>query len=54
MAEFFAMGGYAFFVCMSLGITAVVLVANLVWASMSHSQQLQRITRRVRRENLKT
>jgi heme exporter protein D len=54
MAEFFAMGGYAFFVWMSLGITAVVLVANLVWASMSHRQQLQRITRRMRRENLKT
>lgn len=30
MAEFFNMGGYAFFIWMSYGITALVLIANIV------------------------
>ena len=51
MAEFFAMGGYAFYVWMSLGISAVVLIANYVWAAVSHRRQLSRIARRVRRES---
>ena len=51
MAEFFAMGGYAFYVWISFGISAVVLIANYVWASMSHRRQLSRVARRIRREN---
>jgi heme exporter protein D len=50
MIEFFAMGGYAFFIWWSFGITFAVLIANVVWASVSHNRQLARIARRVRRE----
>ena len=50
MAEFFHMGGYAFYVWTSMALTAVVLVANYVWAALHHKKQLSRVTRRIRRE----
>ncbi len=54
MAEFFAMGGYAFFVWMSLGITAVVLVANLVGPRSCPRHHWHRIPRLMARDIFKT
>lgn len=52
MNEFFHMGGYAFYVWTSIGITFVVLGANLI-APMVHHRQLRRkiAIRRQRSEN---
>ncbi len=46
MKEFFAMGGYAFYVWMSYGIALVVLVANLVAPRMQRRRLLADIARR--------
>ena len=50
MKEFFAMGGYAFYVWMSYGIALVVLVANLIGPLMQRRRLLGDIARRRRRE----
>ncbi len=50
MAEFLHMGGYAFYVWSSFGVTAVVLVAIAVSAILRHRRELCRISRRLRRE----
>jgi heme exporter protein D len=50
MAEFLHMGGYAFYVWTSFGLTALLLIGLLVWASMGHKRELSRISRRLRRE----
>ena len=38
MKEFFAMGGYAFFVWASYGIVAFVMIANVVAAKMKRKR----------------
>ncbi len=50
MKEFFAMGGYAFYVWMSYGIALVVLVANLIAPLSQRRRLLGDIARRRRRE----
>jgi len=50
MKEFFAMGGYAFYVWMSYGIALVVLIANLVSPLMQRRKLLADIARRQRRQ----
>jgi heme exporter protein D len=50
MKEFFAMGGYAFYVWMSYGIALIVLIANLVSPLMQRRKLLADIARRQRRE----
>ncbi len=50
MKEFFAMGGYAFYVWTSYGIALVVLVANLIAPLMLRRRLLGNIARRRRRE----
>ena len=50
MAEFFHMGGYAFYVWTSFGLAAVLLIGLVIWASMNHRRELTRISRRLRRE----
>lgn len=50
MAEFFHMGGYAFYVWTSYGLAAILLIGLVVWASMSHKRELGRVARRLRRE----
>ncbi len=50
MSEFFHMGGYAFYVWTSFGLTAILLVGLVVWASLAHKRELARISRRLRRE----
>ncbi len=54
MKEFFAMGGYAFYVWTSYALAAVVLAANVVVARHRHKEQLARIARKLKREQAKT
>ena len=51
-SEFFAMGGYAFFVWMSYGITAVVIALNIVMPLIQRKQVIKRVKRAIRREQL--
>ncbi|WP_130536738.1 heme exporter protein CcmD [Thiomicrorhabdus indica] len=41
MAEFFNMGGYGFYVWGSFGITAIVLVMNVLQPILQHRQALR-------------
>ena len=50
MTEFFHMGGYAFYVWSSYGITALVLVLNIVLPWQRHKQLKQQIARKLKRE----
>ena len=54
MKEFFAMGGYAFYVWTSYGIALVVLVINLVSPVIQRRKLLADIARRQRREKRTT
>lgn len=49
MKDFFAMGGYAFYVWTSYGLALIVLVANLVAPVMQHRKLLGEVARRLRR-----
>lgn len=49
MSEFFQMGGYAFYVWMSYGLTLLVLIANIIAPWQHQRELLKMITRRVRR-----
>jgi heme exporter protein D len=48
--EFFAMGGYAFYVWTSWGLTAVVMLVLLVQAKMSRKKIQKEIRRQISRE----
>ena len=48
--QFFAMGGYAFYVWTSYGLMAVILVINLVLPLRRKSELLKRIARRIQQE----
>ena len=48
VSEFFAMGGYAFYVWTSYGIAAVVLVANVVAPALRRRRLAREFTRRAR------
>ncbi len=49
-AEFFHMGGYAFFVWTSYGLTLIVVVANIVAPIMQRKKVISRIKRAIKRE----
>lgn len=49
MREFLAMGGYAVWVWSAFGLTAVVLVANVVAASRGYERTVARLRSRVAR-----
>ena len=51
-SEFFAMGGYAFFVWMSYGLTLLVIVLNIVMPLIQRKQVIKRVKRAIRREQL--
>jgi heme exporter protein D len=53
-SEFFNMGGYAFYVWTSYGLTFVVLVLNIVLPLLQRKQILSRVRRAIRREAMKT
>ena len=41
-SDFLAMGGYAFFVWMSYGVTALLVVAEIAWVGKQRRQSLAR------------
>ena len=49
-AEFFAMGGYAFYVWTSYGLSAVVLIANAVLPRIREKSLLKKIAERANDE----
>ena len=53
MKEFFAMGGYAFYVWSSYALAVVVMVGNVLIARHRHKEQLGRIARKLKRERAK-
>jgi heme exporter protein D len=50
MAEFFHMGGYAFYVWTSYGLALIVLLANLLSPYWQRRKLLADLARRARRE----
>jgi heme exporter protein D len=53
-SEFFNMGGYAFYVWISYGLTFVVLALNIVLPLMQRQQTVNRVRRAIRREAMKS
>jgi len=51
-SEFFAMGGYAFFVWWSYGLTLAVIVLNIVMPVVQRKKVIKRVKRAIRREQL--
>jgi len=51
-SEFFAMGGYAFFVWTSYGIALLVVVLNIVMPVLHRKKVINRVKRAIRREQL--
>jgi len=51
-SEFFHMGGYAFFVWTSYGLTLIVVVANIVAPIMQRKKIISRIKRAIKREQI--
>ena len=51
-SEFFAMGGYAFFVWTSYGLTFAVIVLNIVMPVLQRKKVINRVKRAIRREQL--
>lgn len=51
-SEFFDMGGYAFFVWTSYGLTLIVIVANIVSPIMQRKKVISRIKRAIKRESI--
>jgi heme exporter protein D len=47
LREFFAMGGYGLFVWSSYGLTALLLIGNLVLALRRERRVLQELSRRL-------
>jgi heme exporter protein D len=50
MSEFFHMGGYAFYVWTSYGLTLIVLLANVLAPLRQRRKILTDLARRARRE----
>ncbi len=51
-SEFFAMGGYAFFVWTSYGIALMVILLNIVMPMIQRKKVISRVKRAIRREQL--
>ncbi len=51
-SEFFNMGGYAFFVWTSYGLTLIVIVANIISPILQRKKVIARIKRAIKREQL--
>ena len=52
LQEFFAMGGYAFYVWIAYGITFLVLLANIVIPVFQRKQLLRAIANKQKRSQL--
>lgn len=48
MAEFFAMGGYAFYVWGSFGVTLLLMIAEIIMVRRQHRTLRQRLGRMIR------
>ncbi|MDH3693166.1 MAG: heme exporter protein CcmD [Gammaproteobacteria bacterium] len=53
MAEFFHMGGYAFYVWMSYGLAALILVLNIVIPTQQHKRLMTRLSAFVKQQGIK-
>jgi len=53
MSDFFHMGGYAFYVWLSYGLTAVILIANVIIPVARDKQVKRDLMMRVVRESAK-
>lgn len=51
-SEFFNMGGYAFFVWSSYGLTLIVVIANIISPILQRRKVIARIKRAIKREQL--
>ncbi len=51
-SEFFNMGGYAFYVWTSYGLTFIVVVANIVSPILQRRKVIARIRRTLKREQI--
>jgi len=51
-AEFFDMGGYAFFVWTSYGLFFAIIAANIISPVLQRRKIIRRIKRAIKRENL--
>ena len=51
-SEFFNMGGYAFFVWTSYGLTFLVMLANVISPIIQRKKVIARIKRAIKREQL--
>jgi heme exporter protein D len=51
-SEFFAMGGYAFYVWGSFGVTALIMVVEPMVVSRRRKNLLSRLKRQIAAENL--
>ena len=47
--EFFAMGGYAFYVWTSYGIAFVIMLAGIILPLLQHKQQLRQLKHKRKR-----
>ena len=52
-SDFFAMGGYAFFVWGSYGVAAVLMIAEVVLVVRRHRAVLERLGRMARADQVK-
>ncbi len=52
LTEFLHMGGYAFYVWTSYGLTAVILIANLLVPLLNARRQRRELIGKLRREGL--
>lgn len=50
ISEFLHMGGYAFYVWTSYGLTLIVLIANVVWPLQRRKKIDKMLVRNLRRE----
>lgn len=50
MSDFFNMGGYAFYIWISYGLTAIILIANIVVAKLGEKQVKRELVMRIDRE----
>jgi heme exporter protein D len=48
MSEFFAMGGYGYFVWMSYGVTALFMIVEVIVVARSKNSMLKRLARMAR------
>ncbi len=51
-SEFFAMGGYAFYVWGSFGLTALIMVVEPIMVARRRKNLLSRLKRQIAAENL--